>query len=126
MSPTLFDIVVDCILREWYRRMGTIDEVLIFYADDGRLAGYKEDSIQQGLDLLRELFGSVGLHFNTTKTKAMISVGSTPYGCQSSIAYKRRYDHSLPTYRQRKLAKVTCSFVGCGKALSSQYLPTHM
>jgi len=53
----------------------------------------------------------------------MVSTGFPPHHQESSIAFKRRYDHSLPTYRQRKLAKVTCEL--CGQHLNDQYLPLH-
>jgi len=58
------------------------------------------------------------------KTKAMISLGAASYHWQSPDAYKRKYNNSLPTYRERKLAKVSCSY--CDRAVSSQYLSTHL
>jgi len=126
-SPTLFDIIIDCVLREWFRLMEpSNDIVLIFYADDGRLAGFCTGELQRGLDLLKELFARIGLEFNVDKTKAMIAIGAAPSSWQSPEAYKRRCDHSLPSYRERKLAKVSCSQPGCGKSLSNQCLPTHM
>jgi len=56
--------------------------------------------------------------------KAMVS-----YGCQhpdtlSNVAFKRRYDVSVPTHRARKLAKVQCPH--CRRAMTDQYLPTHI
>ena len=45
-------------------------------------------------------------------------------GSNSPIAYKRRYDSSLPSYRQRKLAKVNCP--ECDKPVADQYLVTHL
>ena len=57
LSPIIFNIVIDCVLREWYHQMGEdVDLISIFYADDGRLAGFKAVSIQQGLDLFIDLF----------------------------------------------------------------------
>ena len=57
LSPIIFNIVIDCVLREWYHQMGKdVDLISIFYADDGRLAGFKAVSIQQGLDLFIDLF----------------------------------------------------------------------
>ena len=131
LSPLLFDIILDCILREWHRQMRElarkqIDMDLLFYADDGRLSGRHHKDLQIGLDLLRSLFRRIGLDFNVSKTKAMMSIGAPPPGLQSPVAYKRRCDDSLPSHRERKLAKVVCSHEGCGKAVSSQYLPTHM
>lgn len=54
----------------------------------------------------------------------MISIGAPPSGSESPIAYKRRYDQSLPSYRQRKLVKVTCP--QCDRPVADQYLLTHL
>ena len=123
-SPDGFTIVVDCVLREWYRQIGTNDLVSIFFADDGRIAGYDPLLLQAGLDLLLTLFARVGLHPNAEKTKAMISLGGVPNGPMSSAAYKRRYDYSLPTYRVRKASKVACEL--CNKTMTAQYFPCHL
>lgn len=125
LSPMIFNIVIDCVLREWYYRMGeSTDLISIFYADDGRLAGFTVVSVQQGVDTFIDLFARVGLFLNPTKTKAMFSMGAPLRGMMSPIAYKRRYDGVLPSYRERKLAKVSCPH--CDKSISAQYLPTHI
>ena len=99
LSPTLFDIVVDAILREWHHQLPVLMAVLIYYADDGCLAGYSEIELQKGLDLLVDLFAQMGMKFNADKTKAMISVGTAPSRPHSNVAYKRCIaDSSLPTY----------------------------
>ena len=36
-------------------------DTLVFYADDGRLAGYDARRLQEGLDVLGRLFSRVGL-----------------------------------------------------------------
>ena len=54
----------------------------------------------------------------------MFTMGACPRGMMSPIAYKRRFDGLLPTYRERKLAKVACPY--CDKSVSDQYLPTHI
>ena len=123
ISPDLFDIVVDCVLREWHKLVGE-DPTGIFYADDGRTADFDWRQLQRHTDILLDLFTRFGLHANATKTKAMVSLGCRPYGQLSDTAYKRRYDDTLPTYRARKLAKVECSL--CHKNMTDQYLPTHM
>ena len=64
ISPTIFNIVVDAIVRYWYQSLsllesftghadGSVPEVSAgFYADDGVLAGYDSDQLQSSLDLL--------------------------------------------------------------------------
>jgi hypothetical protein len=136
LGPIILNIVMDCVIREWERLMNSIPtekahfimdelvQVLLFYADDGNLSGCSQQAIQQSLDLLSDLFARVGLQFNTKKTKAMVMLGSKPYGQQSIAAYKRRFDHTLPDYRARKLSKVTCPH--CDRSMNDQYLPTHI
>jgi hypothetical protein len=123
-SPDLFTIIVDCVLREWSRQIASNELVAIFFADDGRIAGYDPFILQTGLDLLLALFARVGLHPNAEKTKAMISLGITPRGLLSPNAYKRRFDSSLPTYRARKAAKVICEI--CNHYMTSQYFDSHL
>jgi Reverse transcriptase (RNA-dependent DNA polymerase) len=114
ISPIIFDIVVDCVLREWYCILGETDLRAIFYADDGRLAGYSADNMQKVLDLFITLFSRVGLQMNADKTKAMIVLGHYPYDRQSLAGYKRQLDHSLPDSRARKLTKVFALCVASG------------
>jgi hypothetical protein len=123
-SPDLFTIIIDCVLREWSKHPATSTLVAIFFADDGRIAGFDPILLQKGLDLLIALFARVGLHPNAAKTKAMISLGIKPRGLLSSDAYKRRFDTSLPTYRARKAAKVLCEL--CNHSMTSQYFTRHL
>ena len=39
ISPIIFNIIVNAIVREWYFRMDDDDTQTIFYADDGSLSG---------------------------------------------------------------------------------------
>jgi Reverse transcriptase (RNA-dependent DNA polymerase) len=123
ISPIIFNIVVDCVLREWYRILGDTDLTAIFYADNGCLAGYFANNVQQSLDLFISLFSRVGLQLNATKTKAMIVLGHYPYDQQLLAGYKWQFDHPLPDSRARKLTKVICNV--CGKWMTDQYLPLH-
>ena len=79
-SPTIFNIMVDAILRKWERQLilegiplGQVRVlVAIFYADDGLIAARNSKHLQTAIDLLTALFDRVGLQTNTTKTEAMI------------------------------------------------------
>jgi len=80
LSPLIFNIMVDAIVREWLRQVlvdraakeGYGDEVnlflAIFYADDVFIAARDPERLQQTLDILVGLFERVGLRTNTTKT----------------------------------------------------------
>ena len=129
LSPIVFKIVIDCIVREWIYSMRKNNLVslhhiaLIFYADDGRLAGYVAPVIQQGLALLVELFARVGLRVNAKKTKAMITVGAPSSHRMSLAGYKRRMS---PTASTRKRARVVCPLISCSKVLASTSLKNHL
>ena len=97
-SPIIFNIQMDCVICEWMHITNNLSLVAVFYADNGQLAGYSPVSIQQGLDVFQSLFAHIGLHLNADKTKTMILECAQPYGAISSAAFKRRYDHSLPSY----------------------------
>jgi len=125
-SPTIFDIVLDCILREWYRQTEDIDAIVsLFYADDGDVGSSTAAVLQKGLNRLGVLFAQVGWRLNVDKTKAMTTAGGKPYLGFSEIGYKRRFfDSSLPNSRARKRAKVMCQL--CGKSVCDQYLSLHL
>ena len=126
-SPTEFDIVIDCVLREWQaqleaRNLGFL--ISPWYADDGRLAGYNPSDIQYGLDLFVALFARLGLHFNVDKTKFMVTFGEPPSRPISDEAFARRYNSTLPSYRARSVTKIACPH--CHKQINRQYLSTHL
>ncbi len=53
ISPTIFNIVIDCVLHHWYRSMQDNNyptTTLRFYADDGLLAGDNAVSLQFGVN----------------------------------------------------------------------------
>ena len=59
VSPTIFNIVMDAVVRNCYNRLwmdGNYDMMLQFYADDGIIAGENYEQIQQILNQLKENF----------------------------------------------------------------------
>ena len=85
-SPTIFNLMVDAIVREWMRQLeekGVDTEdireiVACFYADDGLIAVRDPSTLQKAMDALVALFEHVGLKTNiktnTEKTEAMAFV----------------------------------------------------
>jgi hypothetical protein len=84
LSPTIFNIVCDAIIRAWKVGVtdghiassdggGAIHEEIaaILYAHDGLLASNQPDILQGGTDHLVDLFERVGLNANTSKTKSI-------------------------------------------------------
>ena len=127
MSPVIFNIMVDAVLRYTKQRLEGNrlgkKEYTIFYADDGCIAGTDSQHIQKVLNFLVEGFDLVGLKTNTVKTEFMIGTG--PYGSVqlSSTAYNRKVTGIGLTHRQRSLEKVICQL--CGTNVTRQYLKKH-
>lgn len=98
ISPTLFNIEVDAILRCWFLDLGLPDSTqkslkpvvqdfhVLFYVDDGYVGSSISPQLQTAFDKLIQLFDRVGLRTNPNKTKAMTC---TP-GYLRAVAYKRR------------------------------------
>ena len=131
VSPTIFNIVEDAVLRLWFHRIalnlglssGT-DVVAMFYADDGQVAGFEGQKVQQAFEILMELFRSVGLDLNPRKTKTM-TCGPAHFRYRlSSPAFKRRLVGGVESYRARKRRAVECPH--CGKQLQERSLPSHL
>jgi hypothetical protein len=134
ISPMIFNIVVDAIIRYWYQCLslesftgdadGSVPEVSAgFYADDGALAAYDPDQLQSALDLLVELFERMGLTTCIPKTKAMVCLPDHLHTHLSSPAYKRRFEGGL-TYNARKRRKILCTY--CQKEMQERHLPSHL
>jgi Reverse transcriptase (RNA-dependent DNA polymerase) len=95
MSPTLFNIVANAVIREFLHAFCDNDDRkeflidLLFYADDGVIAGENAAELQHLLDLKK--FASVGLKMNADKNEAMIMVG----GEVSEPISKQAYHHQI-------------------------------
>ena len=86
MSPRVFNLVVDAVVREWLRQVmgaetaalgirGDVWKFLVaFYADDGLIQARDPAFLRHAFEILVDLFGRVGLKTNTTKTKAMVCI----------------------------------------------------
>ena len=102
MSPTIFNVMVDAIVREWIRQtLG--DDVMttrigeeirsflaVFYADDGLLQSRDPVRLQAAPDNLVDLFERAGLKTNTKKTQAMVCIPGKVRTCQSQEVYNAR------------------------------------
>jgi hypothetical protein len=127
-SPTIFNILVDAVVREWYHQLRSegIDDVVraIFYADDGHIYSSDADALQKAADLIVDIFERVGLKANPTKTKAMICAPNPSVIRISSPAYQRRMnDPTAPTHRERKRLPVECDI--CHTTVQSRNLVRH-
>jgi Reverse transcriptase (RNA-dependent DNA polymerase) len=75
ISPMLFNLVVDAILRHMDHLKPELREWVqkIFYADNGRTGGEDPDDVQEVQDVIDDLFEQVGLFVDTSKTVTMTS-----------------------------------------------------
>jgi hypothetical protein len=118
MSPTIFNIVVDAVVRQWLSHvcsnavaMDGLDyevgeKYFLFYADDGLVAAMDKDWVQESFDTLINLFERVGLRTNTQNTKVIMGHIS---GRQSDYVYELRMTGSGDNFQTRQWRRVTCS-----------------
>jgi retron-type reverse transcriptase len=103
ISPTLFNIMLDAVIRE-YNNTARIDNTAIiqFYADNGFIASPDHRFIQHTLNALLHNFSSFGLCINTTKTESMTMLGSKLTHRISDTAYTRMITRIGPTCDGKK------------------------
>jgi hypothetical protein len=135
LSPKLFNILVDAVVREWMDQMfggvaaDAIPEDLmrtvlaIFYADDAYVASRQPARLQEALDILVGLFRRVGLDTNTTKTKTMVCVPGRIRTRLPSRSYDRMR-FGFQTAAQWNARSVECR--RCGATLQARSLASHM
>ena len=134
LSPKLFNIMVDAIVREWLRqtlgeeaaRLGIGEKVTeflaAFYADDGLVQSRRPILLQKSADILVGLFERVGLITNTQKTKAMVCVPGKIRIPLSPAVYNN-CRQGLNTLKEWQCRRVQCD--DCGVYLSAASLPQH-
>ena len=129
VSPTIFNLMVDAVIREWERQLLLNDIplgqirvlVAIFYADDGLIAARDHTTLQLAIDLLTGLFDRVGLETNTKKTEAMVFLPGKIRTALSESAYKARMDEDFRGEHRGR--KVECG--ECGLLMAAGSLAKH-
>jgi exonuclease III len=124
ISPLLFNVVVDAILRRADREMPEMLERVqkVFYADDGRLGGEDAVEVQAVLDLVSDSFERVGLDVNTSKTVSMTNQIRFR-NLQIAYSAKLRAQLRIPEFRRRWRQLVECDV--CGKAVQRRSMKRH-
>ena len=123
ISPLIFNIMVDAVVRHWRHCSGESGETSLFYADDGMLAGTDPVQLQGSLDCITKGFASLGLKMNSQKTEFMIATAKSRTGRMSTRAYNRKITGDGPTFQDRAATKVTC--INCGTQVYRQSLKRH-
>ena len=118
LSPTIFNVVVNAVVRNWVTVMVEGEEergesgqegghqAVIFYADDGMVASSDPRWLQSAFNTLVGLFDSVGLLTNVGKTVVMVSHPCQAAGNHSEAAYRLRITGEGPTYREQHKGQV--------------------
>ena len=125
VSPLIFNIMVDAVVRQWRHTNNPddIEDLALFYADDGMISGGDPATVQRTVDQLTAGFASVGLKMNAIKTEYLTMTGGKRIVRLSQRAYNRMRSGEGLTQRQRALGKVLCP--ECGTQVSRQYLKKH-
>jgi len=127
ISPTIFNIVIDCVLHHWYWSMQNSNHpmtTLWFYADDGLLAGDNAVSLQFGVNAITWLFLTFGLQLNGPKTKTMISFPKPPSTALPQQACQHWITGQGPTYLQHQCTMINCP--KCNKSIQQGNLIQHL
>jgi Reverse transcriptase (RNA-dependent DNA polymerase) len=135
MSPILFNIVCDAIVRAWLKDVlpgseattglgGRIrDFIACFYADDGMVGARDADWLEHSFGVLVGFFARMGLECNTRKTEAMTCLPGYIAQPRSEVAVRRRQEGQGDSFRERRRQRVECEL--CGVALAQGSLNHH-
>jgi Reverse transcriptase (RNA-dependent DNA polymerase) len=90
LSPILFNIIFDVIVRETKRVTTHLDGFIIFYADDGLIVSNSLENIQYYLNVINTLLSYVGLTTIANKTKILVGHPTIYNHRISSPVFNRR------------------------------------
>ena len=131
MSPMIFNILVDAVVRETLEVVCGTQEVqngmgwavgehnLIFYMYDGSTGGRYHIWVQDALTVSVAMFRQLGLDKKLEKTNTLVCTTGYIYRKCSEAAYKQRATGEGGTFRERKRAMVSCTVCGVTVAASS-------
>ena len=129
ISPMIFNIVTDAVIRESIRIFCNNDPVRynmiesLFHSDDGIIIGENPNEVQKMLNIYTTTFARVGLKMNSEKTKAMIMNGGKIPPPLSISAYTRMMTGIGDTFQQKRKQITMCEL--CGNEVSMGALKTH-
>ena len=103
LSPMIFNIMMDAVIRYWESEEQEEDRNVQFYADDGLLCGPEGPELQRALDFFATSFRSLGLEMNAKKTEYMVMTGGISNVYMSNKARVRKNTGVGETYNVRAL-----------------------
>ena len=136
ISPLIFNIMVDAIVREWLRQVlgaeaarygcgkATCTLMAIFYADDAMLASRDPEQLQAALDIIVGQFEHVGLRTNTTKTKKVMTCVPGKIRTSHITSVYNGMQEGLVVSSELQTRSVDCDI--CGQTFQSNTLSQHL
>ena len=135
LSTTIFNVVVDAVVRHWVmvmvegaeeqgeREQEGRHQAASFYAYDGMVSSSEPRWLPGAFNTLVGLLGSVGLQNNVGNKVGMVCCPFQVAGNQSEAAYRRRIMGEGPTYREQQKGQVQCR--ECGEDVVEGYVAGH-
>ena len=132
ISPTLFNIIVDAILR--YERSAISRDQqglgqhqftdVRFHTDDGAIAGTDAEAVQYSLDSVIKGFARMGIKVNRRKTKWMYVCGEKRVNCIQHGAYYNLIQGGTDSYVDRGHQQIKCPM--CDKHMQRRCVQRHL
>ena len=137
LSPTIFNVVVDVVVRHWV--FGLVDkaeakgetgregrhQLAVFYADNSMVVSSDPAWLQGVFNALLEIFDRVGLLSSVGKTVIMVChpcwAGG---GNRTEEAYRRRLTGVGRSYAERQRERLACG--ECGEVLAVGSMSSHL
>ena len=137
LSSTIFNVVVDAVVRHWVHRVMEEAEArgetgregrhqaALFYANDGTVVSSDPAWLQGAFTALIGLFDRVGLRTNVWKTVRMVfHPRQAGVGNRTEEAYGRRITGEGRSYAERQRERVEC--MECGELLVVGSMSSHL
>ena len=136
LPPTLFNVVVDAVIRHWLEGLQAEKEEkdaeggeghfsAVFYKDDGMVGATDPKWLQGAFSALVAIFDRVGLLTNVDKTVSMdcqpCRAGS---GNRTAEGYRRRVTGEGLSFLERQRERVACG--ECGVEIAAGSLSGHL
>ena len=136
LSPKIFNMVVDAVVRHWLEGLQTATEEkgatgrerhfsAVFYANNGMVVPLDPEWLQGAFSALVAIFDRVGLRTNVDKT---VSMACHPCragtGNWTTEGYRRRLMGDGSSFRERQRERVACG--ECGAELTAGSLLSHI
>jgi hypothetical protein len=134
LSSLMFNVCVDCVVREWLRQVlgedvardgvGDLvrDQCIAFFVDDGLVAARCPEWLQSSFDILINLFERIGLRTNAEKTKVMTCLPGKIRVAQKVEEYASQQTGLGTAATKRR--RVACEV--CGASLAAESLRSHL